>query len=118
MVYYNLNKHTFSITFKNKLIAYSDHIKLTEVEFRVRPGGRAKVLKDKRKNVHAFVIGNLINYCNYPCKNITEDINVKIVTYDPYKYNFFVVKGTEEPIYNAREVEMINLENKIFITKL
>jgi hypothetical protein len=117
MVYYNLNKHTFSITYKNKLISHADHVKLNDVEFRVRPGGRARVLKDKRKNVHAFVIGTLKEYCKYPCKSLPNDINDNIVTYDPYKYSSYVMKDTKEPIYNVGEVEMINSRNKIFITK-
>jgi hypothetical protein len=117
MVYYNLNKHTFSITYKYKLIELADHIKLTDVEFRVRPGGRARVLKDKRKNVHAFVIGTLLEYCKYPCESLPNDINDNIVTYDPYKYSSYVMKDTKEPIYNVKDVEMINSRNKIFITK-
>jgi hypothetical protein len=117
MVHYNLNKHTFSITYKNKLIAHADHIKLNDVEFRVRPGGRARVLEDKRKNVHAFVIGTLLEYCKYPCESLPNETNNNIVTYDPYKYSSYVMKDTKEPIYNVGEVEMINSRNKIFITK-
>ena len=117
MVHYNLNKHTFSITYRNKLITHADHIKLNDVEFRVRPGGRARVLEDKRKNVHAFVIGTLLEYCKYPCESLPNETNNNIVTYDPYKYSSYVMKDTKEPIYNVGDVEMINSRNKIFITK-
>jgi len=117
MVYYNLNKHTFSITYKNKLITHADHIKLNDVEFRVRPGGRDRVLEDKRKNVHAFVIGTLLEYCKYPCESLPNETNNNIVTYDPYKYSSYVMKDTKEPIYRVGGVEMINSRNKIFITK-
>ena len=118
MVHYNLHKHTFSITHKGLVISHADYVKLNDVEFRVRQGGREKVVKEKRKNVHAFVIGTLIEYCKYPCESLPSEPNSDIVTYDPYKYNSYVIKDTEEPIYNAGEVEMINLRNKIFITKL
>ena len=117
MVYYNLHKHTFSISRNGRVIAHADFVKLTDVEFRVRQGGREKVLKDKRKNVHSFVIGTLMDYCKFPCDNLPSEPNSNIVTYNPYKYNSYVVKDTEEPIYNAGEVEMINLRDKIFITK-
>ena len=117
MVYYNLHKHTFSISRNGRVIAHADFVKLTDVEFRVRQGGREKVLKDKRKNVHSFVIGTLIDYCKFPCENLPSEPNSNIVTYNPYKYNSYVVKDTEEPIYRAGEVEMINLRDKIFITK-
>lgn len=117
MVYYNLHKHTFSVTYDGRVIAHADYVKLENVVFRVRQGGRDKVLKDKRKNVHSFVIGTLIDYCKFPCENMPEEPNNNIVTYNPYKYNSYVMKDTEEPIYNAGEVKMINLRNKIFITK-
>ena len=33
MVYYNLHKHTFSITYNNKVIMHADYVKLGDVEF-------------------------------------------------------------------------------------
>lgn len=115
MVYYNLHKHTFSIRYKNKVVLHADYLKLQNVEFRVRKGGRESVLKTKEKNVHAFVIGNLIDYCKFPCENIPQEPTDKVVTYHPYKYDSFMYKDTEEPVYTAKEVEMINSNNKIFI---
>jgi hypothetical protein len=117
MVYYNLHKHTFSVSRNGRVITHADYVKLVDVEFRVRQGGREKVIKDKQKNVHSFVIGTLVDYCNYPCKDMPTEPNNNIVTYNPYKYNSFVMKDTEEPIYQASVVKMINSGNKIFITK-
>lgn len=117
MVYYNLHKHTFSVTYKGRLISHSDYVKLKDVEFRVRQGGRERVIREKSKNVHSFVIGTLMDYCEFPCENLPGEPNNNIVTYNPYKYNSYVMKDTEEPIFHANEVEMINLKNKIFITK-
>ncbi len=117
MVYYNLHKHTFSVRSNNRVIVHADYVKLVDVEFKVRQGGREKVIKDKQKNVHSFVIGTLVDYCSYPCINIPSEPNNNIVTYNPYKYNSFVMKDTEEPIYQASVVKMINSGNKIFITK-
>ena len=115
MVYYNLHKHTFSVTYKGRLISHSDYVKLEDVEFRVRQGGRERVIREKSKNVHSFVIGTLMDYCEFPCENLPEEPNNNIVTYNPYKYNSYVMKDTEEPIFHADEVEMINLKDKIFI---
>lgn len=115
MVYYNLHKHTFSITYNGKIIMYADMVKLDDVEFRVREGGKERVRGEKRKNVHAFVIGNLIDYCEYPCKDFSEPDYGDVITYNPYKNDSFVVKGTDEPIYNAEEVLLVNSKNKIFV---
>jgi hypothetical protein len=117
MVYYNLHKQTFSVRYDNKVILHADYVKLDDVEFRVRSGGNEKVRKEKSKNVHAFVIGTLLDYCEYPCDNIPNPTSDKIVTYDPYKHNSFVYNDSEEPVYNAKRVDMINSKNKIFIVK-
>jgi hypothetical protein len=114
MVYYNLHKKTFSVQYKGRIILYADYVKLGNVEFRVREGGKEKVRKEMRKNVHAFVIGDLLDYCQYPCENMPPETNDKVITYNPYKYDSFVKKDTEEPIFNANEIDMINTKNKIF----
>jgi hypothetical protein len=117
MVYYNLNKHTFSVTHNSKVIMYADYVKLKDVEFRVRQGGKEKVRSEKRKNVHAFVIGELLEYSEYPSKDMPIPSSDKIITYDPYKYDSFVFKNTEEPVYRVQEVDMINAKDKLFVVK-
>ena len=115
MVYYNLHKHTFSITYNGKVIMHADMVKLDDVEFRVRKGGKERVRDEKRKNVHAFVIGNLVDYCEHPCSNISEPDYGEVISYNPYLNDSFVVKSTDEPIYNADSVLLINSKNKIFV---
>ena len=115
MVYYNLHKHTFSVRYEGKVVMHADVVKLGDVEFRVRQGGKEKVRDEKSKNVHAFVIGTLLEYCEYPCFGIPEPPSEYVVTYDPYKYDSFVNKFTKEPVYFATEVDMINSKDKIFI---
>lgn len=115
MVYFNLHKKTFSIQKSGLVLLHADYVKLRNVEFRVRKGGKEKVRKEKSKNVHAFVIGDIVEYCEYPCSDIPTNVDGDVVTYNPYKYDSFVLKNTEEPIYSASEVDMVNGPNKIFI---
>jgi hypothetical protein len=117
MVYYNLHKKTFSVSYDNKVIIHADYVKLGDVEFRVRTGGRNRVRSEKQKNVHAFVIGNLLEYCEYPCDNIPNPPSNNIITYNPYKNETFVYKDGGQPIYTAKEVDMINSTNKLFVAK-
>ena len=114
-VYYNLHKHTFSVQKNNLVVLHADYIKLEDVEFRVRQGGMEKVRQEKSKNVHAFVIGTLVDFCDYPCDDIPEEPTGDIVTYNPYKYDSFVYRETEEPVFNAKEVDLINSKNKLFV---
>ena len=114
MVYYNLHKKTFSVQYRGRVMMHADYVKLKDVEFRVREGGKEKVRQEMRKNVHAFVIGDLVDYCKFPCENLPPESNDKVITYNPYKYDTFVKIDTEEPVYNANEIDMINTKNKIF----
>jgi hypothetical protein len=115
MVYYNLHKHTFSVQKNGIVVFHADYLKLKDVEFRVRVGGKEKVRKEKSKNVHAFVIGVLEDFCEYPCEEMLEEPVGEIITYNPYLYDSFVFRKTKEPVYNANEVVMINSKNKIFV---
>jgi hypothetical protein len=115
MCYYDLHRHTFSVTYKGIVMLKADYLKLFGVEFRVRQGGKQKVRDEQRKNVHAFVIGYLGNYCEFPCKDIPKPESNEVVTYNPYKHESFVIKNTEEPICRANEIEMINIKDKIFL---
>ena len=117
MVYYNLHKQTFSVTYDSKVIMHADYVKLGDVEFRVRKGGKERVRSEKSKNVHAFVIGKLLDYCEYPCDEMPTPSSDKVVTYNPYKHDTFVFKDTEEPVYYAQEVDMINAKDKLFVVK-
>jgi len=117
MVYYNLHKHTFSVQKNGIVVLHADFLKLSDVEFRVRKGGLEKVRKEKVKNVHAFVIGTLEDFCEFPCPDIPQDMEGEIISYNPYKHDSFVVKSTQEPIFHGDEVNMVNSHNKIYLLK-
>lgn len=59
-VYFNFQKKVFSIRDKKsrKVIAYSDLVILKNVKFTVSKSGHERVLREKKKNVHAFVEGD------------------------------------------------------------
>lgn len=59
-VYYNLHKNIFSIQkYSGNVLAYARNLKLRNAQFKVSEVGRQKVLKEQRKNVHAYCIGEL-----------------------------------------------------------
>ena len=90
-VYYNLHKKRLSIRNRGKVIKHADMIGLTNVKFHVQPAGQAKVRKNKRKNVHAYVAGDLAKK-----KDIDIGLPQELVKYNPYKNDFFVdEKGNE-----------------------
>ena len=79
---------------RGKVLEHSTEFFLKDVEFRVSKAGRDRVLKEQRKNVHAFV-------CGTPDDGWPVDQVERKVTYNPYKYNSFVYADTLEPIETA-----------------
>lgn len=71
-----------------------DSLVLRNAQFKVSKAGRARVLKEKRKNVHAGVVGD------WDRKALARR-RKRAVTYNPYKYETFVDKTTEAAILSA-----------------
>lgn len=103
-VYFNLHKKCFSIKdiSSGLVVAHADKVSLSHAEFKVSESGRQRVLKEKRKNVHAGVVGY------FDPHNDFEGVSAS-ATYNPYLYNSFVDRETKEPITSAYGV---HLENK------
>ena len=111
-VYFNLHKKCLSVQYKGKVIDHAKSICLKDVEFKVSQAGRARVLREKRKNVHAFVVGDVslnrppMYYLRKYSDKYTEF--ERRVTYNPYKYNSFVYSDTFEPVYKVKWAGVIN----------
>jgi hypothetical protein len=108
-VYYNLHKHVLSVRQRGLVIMHTPTVELEDVVFSVQPAGRNKVIKENRKNVHAFVRGNLVNS---ESKRIEKSLainsdNWRLVTYNPYKYESFVYSDNEKPIHSASRVIVV-----------
>jgi hypothetical protein len=60
-VYRNLNRHCWSVmdARSRRVIAHRDTLALDACAFRVSEAGRQRVLREGRRNVHAFVVGTL-----------------------------------------------------------
>lgn len=63
-VYYNLHRKQLSVQSKTpkgwRVWLHANKVTLEDVEFKVSEAGRQRVLREKKKNVHAFVEGNLV----------------------------------------------------------
>lgn len=98
-VYRNLHTGLISVMDKaGHVVAHVSQIILTGAKFLVRESGRQKVLREKRKNVHAFVIGEVV--CSF--RDMVVHFPGERVTYNPYKYDSFVMHATENPIREAQ----------------
>lgn len=125
-VYRNLafKEHVYSIKLldgilKNKVVGYSPCLLLENCDFAVSQAGRNRVLRTKRKNVHAGVVGNLLAVSGYKTRICKSGLDFEFyneetwkkrykpgtpITYNPYLYSSFVIKGTTASIHKASNV--------------
>lgn len=112
-IYRNLRQDCWSIKalsgpHRGTVIAHAREWILSDCIFKVSQAGRARVLREARKNVHAGVIGTL-DYMR--CTNSTR-VGRRIavggnlqraskVSYNPYIYSTFIDLNTEKPVYKA-----------------
>ena len=96
---------------KGVVVDHPHAVVLKNVKFRVQPAGRAKVLKEKRKNVHAFVCGQLVETYGPTIpwhggkKIFSTDFQV---VYNPYKYKTFIKKDNGDSILESYKYTLIN----------
>ncbi|MGN4128111.1 hypothetical protein ACMGD3_24355 [Lysinibacillus sphaericus] len=101
-VYYNLHKHLFSVKalegeYEGKVVLHLPLLYMREAEFVVNEKGRIRVLRERKKYVHAGVRGYLDTGLNV--RDYSE-----AVAYNPYKTKTFVCVSTNEAIFKVKNV--------------
>ena len=122
-VYRNLHNGMYSIKSREAgtrglVIAHADRVWLNDVQFVVSEAGRARVLREKKKYVHAFVRGTLSSFFG-----MVRDVDVDLskvgewthmepnyvdmlglgynFTYNPYAYSTFIDRDKETELHDA-----------------
>ena len=130
--YFNLRTAEFSVRHKGKVRAHADRLLVLPgdaqdtVKFQVSEPGRQRVLREKRKNVHSYVVGDawVEDGHTFKCDTIParslkdtadviEDIeerygNPVAVSYNPYKGGTFYRKDTGAAVREAEAVIMVS----------
>jgi hypothetical protein len=86
-VYKNLHTGTWSVRQGGKVVAHPTILMLRDCRFHVQPAGRAKVLAEKKKNVHAYISGFLSSAKE--CNDNHADLDNRVISYNPYKMESF-----------------------------
>lgn len=94
-VYRNLTQRCYSVMHKGIVIAHVLSCKLTNATFKVSEAGRQRVIKQKRKNVHAFIEGEW----DRSEIGMFDAVNVNRVSYNPYKSPYFM--DGDKPVHKA-----------------
>jgi hypothetical protein len=96
-VYFNLHKKVFSIRDKKTglVVAHSPSVSLVNVKYKVSKAGRARVLREQKKNVHALIVGEFAG--TVPTFETTAQ-----GYYNPYLYESFVDKETKQQLKESK----------------
>jgi len=105
-VYYNFRKKLFSVQEKVngkwKVVEHTNELFIRNAAFKVSEAGRQRVLKQKRKNVHAFILGERFPFI--PKSFVYRDE----VSYNPYNGPNFMVTAEKKPLDWAKYVTILN----------
>ncbi|MBV9125686.1 MAG: hypothetical protein JO112_20240 [Planctomycetes bacterium] len=107
MVYRNLRGRSigkrWSIMQDGLVVGHAGDVTIKEARFVVREAGRQRVIRDKRKNVHAFVAGKLTP--------TWYGGDFEGVSYDPYTRDCFFSLYDGRAVYTA---DFVSLGAKCF----
>ena len=102
-IYRNLHTGGFSVKYRGKVVDRLFTITAEGVTFKVNQLGRMRVIREKRKNVHAYVVCDKY----YPYVYGTEEVDkLGRISYNPYKLGDFTVDG--KVITSAEKVLLQN----------
>jgi hypothetical protein len=111
-IYWKVHKKCFSVKYRGKVIAHRDSLSVSGAEFRVSEKGRQRVLREKRKSVHAYIVADRIDPLT-PDERLSVLLDGFDVTYNPYKHTAFVDTKWEIAVNKARWVILkTNMFNK------
>jgi len=120
-VYWNIRRGLWSIkdiepgsTAYGKVIDRSPTVLLRDVQGKVSEAGRQRVLRERRKNVHAGIVGTLYDYRQAndiakACWGVGDRI-----TYNPYKYERFVHTVDESP-FEGSDYALLTADRAVYV---
>lgn len=102
-VYRNLHKNCYSVVAlegenKGRVIAHEQIVLLEDASFKVSQKGRERVIRERRKNVHAYVKGTLLS-TDFPWGDCLG--GWERVVYNPYKMAQFQKERSQNTLYCA-----------------
>tara|TARA_R110000824_G_scaffold218592_1_gene405309 strand:- start:122 stop:604 length:483 start_codon:yes stop_codon:yes gene_type:complete len=117
-IYKNLHKNCWSLKQDGLVKAHVNDLSLFDCSFRVNAKGRARVLEEKRKNVHAGISGYIDLPWDHdePIQNTfkksesvsREGKQAALAMYNPYKYKSFVrVDDDSKPVFWSSTARLV-----------
>ena len=111
-VYKNLHNGLWSIASieTGLVVGHAELICLENTSFKVSESGRQRVIKEKCKNVHAYIVGDVRyaqGFRSFKNRTIVQTYRKSVgfcngvhIGYNPYKAGYFVNKVTGDKVEN------------------
>lgn len=87
----------FSICQSGLVVGHTNQLMLGDCKFIVREAGRLRVLREKRKNVHAFIYGWIAKNGAMGMLACNQQPLPARIVYNPYEHSAFVCVDLAEP---------------------
>lgn len=116
-IYFNLHNGLWSIKDVNGLVVgHAEEILLTNVTPVVSEAGRKRVLEEKRKNVHAYLKGQVSSVSGFKSykdrelqladggleETFVQGVDFTPISYNPYRKDHFFYRESEAPYTGSR----------------
>ena len=113
-VYFNLHKKVWSIRAmegpqKGRVIKHAETVALHNVKPKVSEAGRRRVISEQRKNVHAGIVGELIETGKTWFR---EPIRAREITYNPYKGPSFTYRDQPQLEFTRADWARLTAEGR------
>jgi hypothetical protein len=102
-----LDDEVISLKVPGEKIRYVSHAVLRNARFHVSEKGRQRCLKTGQRNVHAWVVGELLPLPKVFRPSTYLDHDSRQAVYDPWKGDSFVDLLTKESVYEASRIVMM-----------
>jgi hypothetical protein len=90
--YRNLRTGGFSIKYKGRVVDRIKSAIIDNVAFKVNQKGRERVINERQKNVHAYIVSHKYSIVkNYESNDLSEHE----IKYNPYTDSYFKYKNNE-----------------------
>lgn len=94
-VYWNIRRKVWSVRVGTRVVAHLEAFTILNPTFHVSEAGRQRVLREKRKNVHAYIRGAI------HAPGLVAETGSR-VSYNPYKGPSFYRVDTGEEVWRGR----------------
>lgn len=105
-VFINPKYGCYTIMQDGRVKASAKQVRLKQAAFTVRESGRQRMLREQRRNIHAYIVGTLLEYIHAEDAKTMGVLPGRGARYNPYRYSTFVDSQTEAPLSLADLVQL------------